>query len=133
MQTPWEYRYAHRTQKMGSSVIRELLKLTEDPAIISFGGGLPAPDVFPMKEIQAACNHVLEHDGAQALQYGTTDKFLGFVGVRSLDELPASDVLTSRQIDAWLQNAANPHKPGDADMGLSEEELPLGGEKPAAG
>ncbi len=67
------------------------------------------------------------------LQYGTTDKFLGFVGVRSLDELPASDVLTSRQIDAWLQNAANPHKPGDAEMGLSEEELPLGGEKPAAG
>ena len=43
MQTPWEYRYAHRTQKMGSSVIRELLKLTEKPDIISFGGGLPAP------------------------------------------------------------------------------------------
>ena len=76
MQTPWEYRYAHRTQKMGSSVIRELLKLTEDPAIISFGGGLPAPDVFPMQEIQAACNHVLEHDGAQALQYGTTEGYL---------------------------------------------------------
>ncbi len=76
MQTPWEYRYAHRTQKMKSSVIRELLKLTEDPAIISFGGGLPAPDVFPVKEIQAACTHVLEHDGAQALQYGTTEGYL---------------------------------------------------------
>ena len=46
MQTPWEYRYAHRMQKMGSSVIRELLKLTEQPDIISFAGGLPAPDVF---------------------------------------------------------------------------------------
>ena len=76
MQTPWEYRYAHRTQKMKSSVIRELLKLTEDPAIISFGGGLPAPDVFPMKEIEAACIHVLENDGAQALQYGTTEGYL---------------------------------------------------------
>ena len=41
MQTPWEYRYAHRSQKTGSSVIREILKLTEQPDIISFAGGLP--------------------------------------------------------------------------------------------
>jgi segregation and condensation protein B len=59
------------------------------------------------------------------LQYGTTDKFLEFLGVKSLDELPASDVLSSRQIDEWLRNAANPHKPGDAAMGLEDEELPL--------
>jgi len=58
------------------------------------------------------------------LQYGTTYRFLEFVGIRSLDELPASDILTSRQIDEWLKAAANPHKPGDADMGL-EAELPL--------
>ena len=64
MQTPWEYRYAHRTQKMGSSVIRELLKLTEQPDIISFGGGLPAPEVFPVKEFQEACNKVLLEKGA---------------------------------------------------------------------
>jgi 2-aminoadipate transaminase len=76
MQTPWEYRYAHRTQKMGSSVIRELLKLTEQPDIISFGGGLPAPEVFPLKEFQAACNIVLETQGAQALQYSTTEGYL---------------------------------------------------------
>jgi 2-aminoadipate transaminase len=76
MQTPWEYRYAHRTQKMGSSVIRELLKLTEQPDIISFGGGLPAPEVFPLKEFQAACNVVLETQGAQALQYSTTEGYL---------------------------------------------------------
>jgi len=38
MQTPWEYRFASRTQHMGSSVIRELLKLTEQPDIISFAG-----------------------------------------------------------------------------------------------
>jgi segregation and condensation protein B len=59
------------------------------------------------------------------LQYSTTDRFLELVGVKSLDELPASDVLTSRQIDEWLQTAANPHKPGDAEMGLEEELLPL--------
>ena len=75
MQTPWEYRYAHRTQKMGSSVIRELLKLTEQPDIISFGGGLPAPEVFPVKQFQEACNYVLDHYGAQALQYGTTEGY----------------------------------------------------------
>jgi 2-aminoadipate transaminase len=75
MQTPWEYRYAHRTQKMGSSVIRELLKLTEQPDIISFAGGLPAPEVFPLKEFQQACNVVLQNDGAQALQYSTTEGY----------------------------------------------------------
>jgi len=75
MQTPWEYRYAHRTQKMGSSVIRELLKLTEQPDIISFAGGLPAPEVFPLKEFREACNFVLDHFGPQALQYGTTEGY----------------------------------------------------------
>lgn len=56
------------------------------------------------------------------IQYGTTDKFLEFVGIRSLDELPASDVLSSRQIDEWLRSAQNPSKPTDRDMGLDEEQ-----------
>jgi 2-aminoadipate transaminase len=54
MQTPWEHRYAQRTQRMGSSAVRELLKLTEQPDVISFGGGLPAPDVFPIEQIREA-------------------------------------------------------------------------------
>src|SRR3990172_4913283 len=83
MQTAWEYRYAHRTQRMGSSVIRELLKLTEQPDIISFAGGLPAPEVFPVDEFKRACNYVLEHFGAQALQYSTTE------GYRPLREMIA--------------------------------------------
>jgi 2-aminoadipate transaminase len=81
MQTPWEYRYAHRMQKMGSSVIRELLKFTEQPDLISFAGGLPAPDVFPLEEFRAACNYVLDHYGPQALQYGTTE---GYVPLREM-------------------------------------------------
>ena len=56
------------------------------------------------------------------LQYGTTDKFLEFVGVTSLVELPASDVLSPRQIDEWLKDAMNPTTPGDAEMGLPLEE-----------
>ena len=76
MHTPWAHRYAHRTQRMGSSAIRELLKLTEKPDIISFAGGLPAPDVFPVVEFQEACQRVLQDYGAQALQYGTTEGYL---------------------------------------------------------
>ncbi len=56
------------------------------------------------------------------IQYGTTDAFLEFVGIKSLDELPASDVLSPRQIDAWLQSANQPRAASDADMGLDETE-----------
>ncbi len=55
------------------------------------------------------------------IQYGTTEAFLDFIGVRSLDELPASDVLSQRQIDGWLQSAVIPAHPSDREMGLSEE------------
>jgi segregation and condensation protein B len=56
------------------------------------------------------------------IQYGTTEAFLEFVGIKSLDELPASDVLSPRQIDAWLQTSANPRAASDSDMGLDETE-----------
>lgn len=56
------------------------------------------------------------------IQYGTTDLFLEFTGIKSLDELPASDVLSNRQIDDWLQSALNPAKPpSDEEMGLPLE------------
>jgi segregation and condensation protein B len=66
------------------------------------------------------------------IQYGTTDHFLEFVGVKSLDELPASDVLSSRQIDEWLKGSAAGHTPNDADMGLDELALGASAEAPAA-
>ncbi len=75
MATLWDHRFAQRTQRMTSSAIRELLKLTEQPDVISFAGGLPAPEVFPVKEFQAACERVLNQFGAQALQYGTTEGY----------------------------------------------------------
>ena len=75
LKTPWEYRYGHRAQKAKTSEIRELLKLTEQPDMISFAGGLPAPEVFPIKEFQEACNFVLNERGAQALQYGTSEGY----------------------------------------------------------
>jgi len=52
-------RYAQRTKTAKSSIIRELLKLTTNPEIISFAGGLPAPDVFPVQRFHEACEQVL--------------------------------------------------------------------------
>ena len=76
MQTPWDHRYAQRTQRMKASAIRELLKITENPEIISFAGGLPAPEIFPSEEIREACNRVLKDQSALALQYGATEGYL---------------------------------------------------------
>ncbi len=81
MQTPWDYRYAQRTQRMKASAIRELLKYSEQPDIISFGGGFPAAEVFPVEEFKRACVHVLDRKGAEALQYGGTD---GYVPLRQM-------------------------------------------------
>lgn len=75
MTTPWKHRYAQRMQRMGGSAIRELLKLTQNPAIISFAGGLPAPDVFPVEAFRQASDRVLRDHGAQALQYSTTEGY----------------------------------------------------------
>ncbi len=73
MLTPWEYRYAQRSKRMKSSIIREILKFAQVPGMISFAGGLPAPDVFPVTAIEDACSRVLRKHGAQALQYSTTE------------------------------------------------------------
>jgi 2-aminoadipate transaminase len=75
MQTPWAERYAQRTQRMRSSAVRELLKLTEQPDIISFAGGLPAPETFPVERFAAAFNKVMADHGARALQYSTTEGY----------------------------------------------------------
>ena len=71
----WEERMASRTQRMKSSVIRELLKLTMQPDIISFAGGLPAPELFPIREFDEACHYILKTDGQVALQYSPTEGY----------------------------------------------------------
>ena len=81
MQTPWEHRYARRTQAIQSSAIREILKLTQAPDVISFAGGLPAPEAFPVEPIREACDFVLSEIGAQVLQYYPTE---GYVPLREM-------------------------------------------------
>ncbi len=71
--------YSESAQGMKRSAIREILKLTQNPDIISFAGGLPAPESFPVDDIAKVSQKVLEEQGTAALQYGTTE---GFVPLR---------------------------------------------------
>jgi 2-aminoadipate transaminase len=75
MSTVWGLRYAQRMNGVKSSAIRELLKIAERPDIISFAGGLPSPDVFPVQRFEEACHKVLQEHGSSALQYGVTEGF----------------------------------------------------------
>lgn len=71
-------KYAKRMDRVKASEIRELLKLTQRPEIISFAGGLPAPELFPVKQIAEVSKEVLEEHGQSALQYGMTEGYLPF-------------------------------------------------------
>jgi 2-aminoadipate transaminase len=73
MPLDWSSYLAPRTAGMESSAIREILKLTQQPGVISFAGGLPASDFFPLEEIEDVCTNVIRQDGAQALQYSVTE------------------------------------------------------------
>jgi 2-aminoadipate transaminase len=64
--------YSDRAGKMRKSVIRELLKVAQDPEIISFAGGLPNPDSFPIQDLNTIIQSVMKKYGKSALQYGTT-------------------------------------------------------------
>lgn len=65
--------FSKNAMRMKRSEIRELLKLVNQPEMISFAGGLPAPDVFPVEELKEIMNEVMEREGRKALQYGPTE------------------------------------------------------------
>jgi len=67
------YRFASRMSRMPVSAIREILKVTEQPEVISFAGGLPAPELFPVAAIAQAHADVFADEGPAALQYSTTE------------------------------------------------------------
>ena len=66
-------KFADRMSNIKASDIRELLKLTARPEIISFAGGLPAPELFPVEDLKAAMDAVMDENGRAALQYGVTE------------------------------------------------------------
>ena len=73
---PIQWRFAERAAQLQSSFIREILKITQQPEIISFAGGLPSPATFPIDEMKVAFDKVLTNNGKVALQYGPTDGYL---------------------------------------------------------
>lgn len=69
------YTFSQRAQQLTSSAIREILRVTQRPEIISFAGGLPSPKGFPVSQIKDAFDRVLESEGMSALQYGPTEGY----------------------------------------------------------
>lgn len=72
---PWEDLFSTRGHRIKSSAIRELLKVTEQPDFISFAGGFPAPELFPVKEVAETIGKVMREMGPQALQYSATEGY----------------------------------------------------------
>jgi 2-aminoadipate transaminase len=101
MHDPFEGRLAQRMRGQTSSAIRDILKVVARPEIISFAGGLPAPELFPIDAMRAAADRVLARDANHALQYGATE------GVAELREHIAAEA-----------TAATPDAPVEPDQVL---------------
>ena len=109
----------------------------ETLAVISYRQPVTRGEIESIRGVsaEAGINKLLERElvyivgradsPGRPIQYGTTDQFLEFIGIKSIDELPASDVLSSRQITEWLKTTSNAPMPTDTDMGLADEQLPL--------
>ena len=66
-------RFARRMEALKASEIREILKVTQKPEVISFAGGLPAPELFPVQALAEVTRRILQEEGGRALQYSTTE------------------------------------------------------------
>nr|WP_320147412.1 PLP-dependent aminotransferase family protein [uncultured Anaeromusa sp.] len=73
--SPTSFSFSKRTDALKASEIREILKITEREEVISFAGGLPAPELFPVEELKKVSIQVLEEAGQKALQYSTTEGY----------------------------------------------------------
>jgi 2-aminoadipate transaminase len=100
--TSWESVLAKRTQNMRSSIIREVLRISQQPGVISFAGGLPAAELFPVREFLEASQHGLTYEPECALQYGPTQgyppllEFLAEKGQKyGVPSLPENILVTS--------------------------------------
>ena len=89
--------YSTNIKGMKKSVIRELLKLTQRPEVISFAGGLPAPESFPVQQLKEITADILDNDGPSALQYGATE------GVTELRQIMV-DRYNAQGMDIELKN-----------------------------
>lgn len=98
------YSFSSRVNEMKSSAIREILKITESPGVISFAGGLPAPELFPLTQIKEAFSEVLESGDASSLQYSTTEGYLPLR--RMIARAMAAKGITSGPDEVLLTNGS---------------------------
>lgn len=114
-----ELRFASRVQNMAGNVIRELLKLTQQPDIISFAGGMPAPEAFPAEQVAELAAEVVRTKRDAVLQYGVTEGYYplrewiaGWVAEKGI-RAKAEDVLiisgAQQGIDLAAKAMLNPH------------------------
>lgn len=98
-------KFAKRTECMKGSEIRELLKLTQQPDIISFAGGMPAPELFPVEGMKKASAEVMDESGRIAMQYSTTE---GFPALRQkiCDRMKAKNNIDSKVEDILITNGS---------------------------
>ncbi|MCB4756113.1 MAG: PLP-dependent aminotransferase family protein [Elusimicrobia bacterium] len=96
------YQYAERTARMKASIIREILKVSSHSDVISFAGGLPAPEAFPVKQFEQAMKDAIRIDGVKALQYTITEGHAGLKKVlcawlkkRGIDGRPENLLFTN--------------------------------------
>jgi len=93
----FEHLYSEMAKRVKPSDVREILKMMQDPEIISFAGGMPNPDTFPIDAIKEIANRVLEDDPVVTLQYGTTE------GYNPLRETIA-EYMSSQQVECDIDN-----------------------------
>ena len=103
-----ESRFARRMDGLRASEIRELLKVTERPEVISLAGGLPAAELFPVEELKAVALRVLEEHGRSAMQYSTTEGHLplrAWIARRMTERLGATTNVDDVLITSGSQQA----------------------------
>src|SRR6478735_8835070 len=89
-------KFAQRASLVKSSETREILKVTERPEVISFAGGLPAPELFPVEAMNDTCRAVLNEDGAASLQYSTTEGYI-----------PLREAISKRMQDIGIESTVS--------------------------
>lgn len=93
-----QFKYSKRVPADGTDAVGAILQAAADPKIISFAGGLPAPELFPVKEMKATVDKVFEEHGQEAMQYGAAK------GVTALREVIQQHVKEKEDVDSELDN-----------------------------
>jgi DNA-binding transcriptional MocR family regulator len=100
------FRFSERMSKVRSSFIRESLKLTKRPGMISLAGGMPAPELFPVEQFRQACDMVLKEQGRSCLQYDTTEGYLPLREHIASVQMKKSGVMDVAAVDITITNGS---------------------------